>query len=274
MMETALGEKGSEPYSTHLNRIETSGSVLLSKEAFEKLYLNPKVPSHGQGRMKFGNPTPVSLIGFLICATSSSIIMMGWGGAGGGGGAILSAYIFFGGILQILGAIGEFIIGNTFSCAVFFTYGAFWLVEGTSLIPSFGVGVNYSSTGNNMEGITTSGYHACIGIYYIALAVLSFLFLVCSIRTNVCLLSAIVLIVVTFTLSACSNFQIAFGNDHLGDRLQVVAGAVKFILCMPVWYILIAQMLESVDHPWSIPVGDLSTVVLGKSQRISHSDVI
>lgn len=32
-------------------------------------------------------------------------------------------YIFFGGIVQLLGAIGEWITGNTFSCALFFTYG-------------------------------------------------------------------------------------------------------------------------------------------------------
>jgi hypothetical protein len=32
-------------------------------------------------------------------------------------------YIFFGGLVQLLGGIGEWIIGNTFSCALFFTYG-------------------------------------------------------------------------------------------------------------------------------------------------------
>jgi succinate-acetate transporter protein len=32
-------------------------------------------------------------------------------------------YIFFGAMVQIFGAIGEWILGNTFSCALFFTYG-------------------------------------------------------------------------------------------------------------------------------------------------------
>lgn len=32
-------------------------------------------------------------------------------------------YIFFGGMVQIFGAVGEWIIGNTFSSALFFTYG-------------------------------------------------------------------------------------------------------------------------------------------------------
>lgn len=37
-------------------------------------------------------------------------------------------FIFFGGMVQIFGGVGEWIIGNTFSCALFFTYGMFkWL---------------------------------------------------------------------------------------------------------------------------------------------------
>lgn len=32
-------------------------------------------------------------------------------------------FIFFGGMVQIFGAVGEWILGNTFSCALFFTYG-------------------------------------------------------------------------------------------------------------------------------------------------------
>jgi succinate-acetate transporter protein len=32
-------------------------------------------------------------------------------------------YIWFGGMVQIFGAVGEWILGNTFSCALFFTYG-------------------------------------------------------------------------------------------------------------------------------------------------------
>lgn len=34
-------------------------------------------------------------------------------------------YIFFGGMVQIFGAVGEWILGNTFPCALFFTYGTF-----------------------------------------------------------------------------------------------------------------------------------------------------
>jgi hypothetical protein len=41
--------------------------------------------------------------------------------------------------------------------------GTFWLVQGTSLIPSFAVGTMYSSTGDTLQGITTAEYNATVG---------------------------------------------------------------------------------------------------------------
>lgn len=78
-----------------LNRIRTTESVLLPipNDVFEKLYLSPKTPTAGRLRQTFGNPTPVSLLGFLTAATPLSMITMGWRGSGGEGGAIL--YVIF-----------------------------------------------------------------------------------------------------------------------------------------------------------------------------------
>lgn len=76
----------------NLHRTQTAESVFLpiSREAFEKLYLSPKNPRvSGDLRKKLGNPTPISLLGFLIASTSNACIMMGWRGAGGQGAAIV-----------------------------------------------------------------------------------------------------------------------------------------------------------------------------------------
>lgn len=110
-----------------LRRIQTAESVLLPipRDAFEKLFLSPKIPRAGNLRRTFGNPTPISLLGFLLASTPGAMMTMGWRGSGGEGGAILPVYIFFGGMVQIFGAVGEWILGNTFSCALFFTYGVY-----------------------------------------------------------------------------------------------------------------------------------------------------
>ncbi|KAL1884440.1 hypothetical protein Plec18167_002028 [Paecilomyces lecythidis] len=90
MSDDIISDKPDASAAELLSRIQTSGSVLLPipRDAFEKLYLNPKVPRAGNLRRTFGNPTPVSLLGFLTAATPAAMITMGWRGAGGQGAAI------------------------------------------------------------------------------------------------------------------------------------------------------------------------------------------
>lgn len=91
MSEENIGEKPDASTAEMLRRIQTAESVLLPipRDAFEKLYLNPKTPTSGNLQRTFGNPTPISLLGFLLSATPAAMITMGWRGAGGDGGAIL-----------------------------------------------------------------------------------------------------------------------------------------------------------------------------------------
>ena len=44
---------------TALNRIRTAGSISISPELFEKIYLSPQNKVAGDLRKTFGNPTPV-----------------------------------------------------------------------------------------------------------------------------------------------------------------------------------------------------------------------
>ncbi|KAL5333142.1 hypothetical protein BJX70DRAFT_406482 [Aspergillus crustosus] len=273
-----------EKSSDTLKRMKTAESVFLpiSRETFEKLYLSPKHTSvAGDLRKILGNPTPICLMGFLIASTPNACILMGWRGTGGHGGAILPAYIFFGGFIQVLGATGEWIIGVLCSlhmvyrhlphpCSLAFCLLAFWIVQGTTLMPFFETGAHYSPTGNSLEGQATASHAASIGFYYVSLAILTTIYLICSIRTNICLFRALFLLIMTFSLIAGSYFQLANGAAELAARLLVVAGAFNFALCMPIWHIFLVQMLEAVDFPISLPVGDLSGVVLGRSQKVKR----
>ncbi|KAJ5527767.1 hypothetical protein N7513_011926 [Penicillium frequentans] len=274
MSDDNISDKQESSTVEMLRRMQTADSVLLPipRDAFEKLYLSPKLPAAGNLRRTFGNPTPISLMGFLLAATPGAMQTMGWRGSGGNGGAILPVFIFFGGMVQILGGVGEWIIGNTFSCALFFTYGTFWIVQGTTQMPFFAVGTNYSSTGNTLEGVQTPEFDATIGLYYVCLALLTFVYLICSLRTNVCLFLALFLLVITFALTGATYFQMALGNVAAAAKLQMTAGAFNFALCLPIWHIFIAQILEAVDFPFALPVGDLSTVILGRSQRARRKE--
>lgn len=174
--------------------------------------------------------------------------------------------IFFGGMLQILGAIGEWILGNTFSMCLFFTYGTFWIVAGTELIPWFGVGVHYSSNGSTLQGMAEPSYYATFGtfvvvfvvekpvsfyfllppfffsvfififvwyqanyeretmagFYYLSLALLTLIFTVCALRTNIVFFCALFTLVFSFACGAGAFWNLALGNVHAGEKLTVV----------------------------------------------------
>ena len=45
-----------------------------------------------------------------------------------------------------------------------------------------------------------------------------------------------------------------------------MAGGAIFSVAMIAWYILAALMLTTVDFPFNLPVGDLSTVIKGGTE--------
>ncbi len=116
---------GADTTTVHqeLSRHQTDASFTIPMEAFEKMYLSPQNRVKGDLRNTFANPTPLALMGFLLAATPFSCSLMGWRGAGGGGAAIVGPLYLFGGVLQIVGAVMEWVIGNTFSLVVFGAFG-------------------------------------------------------------------------------------------------------------------------------------------------------
>jgi hypothetical protein len=50
------------------------------------------------------------------------------------------------------------------------------------------------------------------------------------------------------------------------------AGAVLFVTTLAGWWILFAIMLAALDFPFQIPVGDLSTLIKGQSQRMKEKE--
>jgi len=142
--------------------------------------------------------------------------------------------IFFGGMLQIIGAVMEWVLGNTFSMCLFFTYGTFWIVAGTQNIPNFGTGIQYapaaalSATGANefqanALGQTQAGYFATFGFYYLSLAMLTVIFAICSLRTNIVFFSALTTLIFAFGCAAGAFWNLALGNIESGEKLTIVS---------------------------------------------------
>lgn len=60
------------------------------------------------------------------------------------------------------------------------------------------------------------------GFYYVTLALITFVYTICALRTNVCLFLALFLLVITFGLFSGIYFQMALGNLVLAAKLQKV----------------------------------------------------
>ncbi|KAH0591666.1 hypothetical protein MHUMG1_10597 [Metarhizium humberi] len=204
--------------SAMLERAQTSGTVVISSELFEKLYLSPQnVVKHGL-RQTFANPSPLGLAGFLVTLSPLTNVLMGWRGAGGGGAANIGTYYFFGGMLLILTCVMEFILGNTFPMVVFGTLGAFFLTFGATLTPFYNATAAYQQHSPSTVGGINPEFAA------------------------------------TF----------ANGKLELSNTLMTTAGALGFVNALAGWYLFTALILESVDFPYQLPVGDLSHIVKGR----------
>lgn len=265
------GHGANPPYNTKeydaatmdgLQRLNTVSTINLTPEMFEKLYLSPQNKVRGELRKTFGNPTPLAIIGFLISLSPLSADLMGWRGTSAVPGAVGAAgtgtYYFFGGLLMIVGAVGEFLLGNTFPFVVFGSFGAFWLGFAATLQPF------YNAVG--AYGDDPAAFYSSFAFFQLAMGLLCFVYLICSFRTNIAFVIIFFTLVMAFCMLSGAYWQLANGNLTTAAHLQVAAGAFTFVTCASGWWIFLALMLASVDFPLQIPLGDLSTKIKGNSQ--------
>ncbi|KAK5020666.1 hypothetical protein LTS07_011495 [Exophiala sideris] len=240
------------------------------------MYLSPYTQKLGHLRSTFGNPTPMPLMGFLIASMPLGCNLMGWRGAGGDGAAIIRPYanhdyggsglfFFFGGMLQILGSVLEWIIGNTFPFVVFACYGfpgAFWLAMGVTLQPAFNAQAYYTTQPGGI-----SQFYSSFSFFWMVMALVTFFFLIASFRTNVVFVLVFLFIDLSFIMLMATYWSSAEGKTAVAEKCQKAAGAFIFVFCVFGWYLFFTMILLAVDFPLRLPTGDLSTIFKGASER-------
>ncbi|KAF4439558.1 hypothetical protein F53441_12544 [Fusarium austroafricanum] len=268
-------EKSVEERRSDLHKAQ---SITMSPELFEQLYLAPHTRVKGDLRHKFGNPTPFALSGFLLCTTPASMSLLGWAGAGGfGAGANVGSYFWLGGIVTLLGAIGEWILGNTFPSVLFGVFGGFWLSFGSTIVPEYGAYAIYSRSGSAADGLTEPQFFATFAMWLIAMAIMCTVFAIASVRTNVILFTILIILVpcCSFTVSLLSAafFEVSKGNADLSLTYQHAAAGILFVVSILGWYMFLSLMLLSVDFPFAFPMGDLSSRVPGMTKKSDKDSV-
>jgi len=252
-----------------LRKIQTSGSISISPELFEKIYLSPQNKVAGDLRKTFANPTPLALGGFLLSLTPLSCDLMGWRGAGGNGAASTGVYFFFGGLLMILGALGEFLLGNTFPMVVFGTFGAFWLSYGATLQPFYNAyGAYVGSNTGDVAGLNDAKFQSSFAFFLLFMGLLCFIYMILSIRTNLVFFGIFFTLVPAFCCLAGAFWNLsadAAANADRANKLLIAAGAFTFVTDILGWYLFFVILMASLDFPFQLPVFDLSRYVKGAS---------
>lgn len=184
---------------------------------------------------------------------------------------------------MVVGGFLEFILGNTFPFVVFISFGAFWLTFASTLQPFYYAYGLYAPAGEpEAAGLQTRGFNSSFAFFLVFMGVLCFIYLICSLRTNVVFVVIFFTLVLTFGLLAGSFF---FSSQAYADptapvastldyafRLQIAGGATAFVTSMAGWYIFFAIMLAALDFPFQIPVGDLSTMIKGYSEKVKAKE--
>ena len=169
---------------------------------------------------------------------------------------------------MIIGAVLEFILGNTFPFVVFGSFGAFWLTFGATLTPFYNAAIAYQPE-EPATATTNPTFNATFAYFQVYMGVLCFVYLIIALRTNIVFVLIFLLLVPAFACLAAVFFQAAQGIT--ATTLQTSAGALTFVVCLLGWYLFFVQLLAAVDFPLNLPVGDLSGYIKGASERAKSS---
>jgi len=172
-------------------------------------------------------------------------------------------------LLIISGAL-EFLLGNTFPSVVFFGYGAHFINFAATFPPFYSAVSLYTTDGSQTQ---KPAFLASFAFYALFMGVLSFVFLICSLRTNGIFVMVFIGATSGFSLTAAAFWSLAQGK-LVGLKLLQGTGGCFFASCILGWYLLAVILMAEVDLTLSLPVFDLSSFIKsGTQSRTAKSDL-
>lgn len=250
------------PSTGHMESLSRQITMQISPEQYEKLYYQPTA-AKGDLAKRLGNPTLLGVCGFLIPFQTTVFCILGWRGAGVASLVEVSgAFYFLGGIAMVIAGICEFILGNSqflllshathsrhgsltvsqgYPFAVFVIYGAHWCQVAYSFDPAHNLNGAYGTATTAPFSKPLNGGAA---FYDITMMLISCIFFIGSLRTNVPFALAIFCLIPLFALFAAGQWQFAYGgataaNVAHAEYLFKVAGGFGLVTALAGWYVFL-----------------------------------
>jgi len=134
--------------------------------------------------------------------------------------AVLGMALFYGGLAQLLAGMWEFASGNTFGATAFSSYGAFWLSFAAFYIPDLAIVASYKGDVDQLE--------SALGIYLSCWFIITFLFLIASLRSNAGLVGVFFFLTITFMLLMISKFTGSIAVQKAGGAFGIITAFNAF----------------------------------------------
>lgn len=138
--------------------------------------------------------------------------------------------------------------------------GVHWVQAGYTTDPAHPLSAAY---GTGADASLNVGYTSGQGLYSIVLLLVSFVFLLGSLRTNVPFVIVFVALVFLFGFFAAGNFALGrattAGELAHAVYLLKIAGGFGLVASIMGWYLAIITCCASTGVPCPLPVFDLST---------------
>lgn len=124
----------------------------------------------------------------------------------------------------------EWILGNSFPSVVFLTFGAYWLTFAGTLSPNFAAFSSFAATGQAAStGLQAQGFNASFGFFLLFMGVMCFVYLIASVRTNMCFFFIFLTLVLAFAMLTAAYWYLAMdyqGNAAIAGRFIIVSGSI------------------------------------------------
>ncbi|KAI3602207.1 hypothetical protein WG66_002505 [Moniliophthora roreri] len=235
----------------------TGSTIQLTRSQYERLFLEPggRAPPISTLSQRFGNPTPLAVVAFTLVLTPVASCFLKMGKADASSiTALVGPFYFLGGLALVISGVMEWILGNTFPFVVFITFGGFWFGLAILQDPEHNIVSAYANNG----GSASPAYNSGLMFYHAYWAVVIFIFLITSLRTNLVFAWIFFTLTFAFIVLAAAYSNLADGNTDTGTKLIQVAGGFAFGTIVGSHYLMASLLFASVDMPFRLPVGDLS----------------
>ena len=175
--------------------------------------LNPGVSTYPTSHM---NPAPIGLCGFsLTCFVLSLFNARAMGITIPNGAVSLSC--FYGGVVQLLAGLFEFVTGNTFAFTVLVSYGAFWISYATLFIELFGIAAAYKDTDQ---------FDNAVSFFLLGWVIFTLIVLLNTMKSTLAFFSLFLFLELTFILLACGSFTGKVGVTRGGGVIGFITAII------------------------------------------------